>query len=484
MRYTIFLVLAALCLLFSSCGSDEPEKPNILFITTDYQAWEDIPAESDFLNMPAIEKLSKEGIVMSNHYCVAPICMPSRYTIVSGRYPSYHKKWDNGGGWLPDGTPVLMEELKKVGYYTVGIGKMHFSPWERMAGYDVRIIAEGKKNGARDTLLQDDYAKFLKTAGLTRWDYLKLQKSSPIFGLYDWPFEDSLYQDYYIGEQSLRFIEKDSLPEPFFMWVSFVGPHNPWDPPKRYADYYRNMEFPGARYYDGELESKPPDHTRTRYNYTGQLPKYMESVPNEVDSILHLIRSSHYGNLTLIDEQIGRILESLKERGLDGNTLVAFSSDHGSHLGDHESIHKGTHYERSAHVPMIVWFPKYIKPAIVNGFSSHVDIMPTLLKLAGADVPESLPGYDLWPLMTGKVDQVQDHVFNEIRYSYSIITNNYKLGISPKDSSGDFYDRRNDPDELNNLYENSRYKYQIDSLLSVLIESRPWLEEGWPYQFE
>ena len=351
-----------------------------------------------------------------------------------------------------------------------------------MAGYDVRITAEGKKNGARDTLLQDDYALYLKEAGMTRWDYLKLQGSTSIYGVYDWPFADSLHIDNFIGNQSVRFIQKDSLPQPWFMWVSFCGPHNPWDPPARYTSPYLTMNLPKARSLPGELASKPPDHTRVRYNYTGRLPKYMESVPDSHDSIIHRIRAGHYGNLTMIDEQLGLIIESLKARMQLKNTLIVFSSDHGAHLGDHENIHKGTHYERSAHVPMIAWFPGFISPGRTNSFSAHVDLMPTFLNLAGIVPPESLDGEDLWPLMLDQNEVIKPHVYNEIRGTYSIITHHYKLGITPGDSAADLYDREDDPDELHNLYGNEAYQPVIDSLLQLMAESRPWLLVGWPYE--
>lgn len=478
-RNILFILLL---LLVISCNKKDTDQPNILFITTDYQAWEDIPAVLSFVEMPALDKLSREGVVMENHYCIAPICMPSRYTIVSGRYPHFHNMWDNGSDWLPEGTPTLMEKLSDAGYYNVGIGKMHFKPWERMAGFDVRITAEGKKNGARDTLLRDDYAKFLEVNGLNRWDYLRLQKDTEVYGVYDWPFADSLHTDHFVGERSVRFISKDSLPEPWFMWISFSGPHNPWDPPARYTQKYLEKELPKARSFIGELDSKPQDHRRVRYNYTGRLPRYMENNPEKIDSIIHRIKAGHYGNLTFIDEQIGRIINSLEQRNGLRNTAIFFSSDHGAHLGDHENIHKGTHYERSAHVPMVIWYPELINPGVKSAFSTHVDIMPTFLGLAGVEPDINLPGYDLWPMLNGNADKVQDYAINEIRQSYSIITHDYKLGIYPNDSVADFYDRRKDPDELINCYSDPEYKVVIDSLMNVLLSSRPWLADEWPFE--
>jgi len=106
--------------------------------------------------------------------------------------------------------------------------------------------------------------------------------------------------------------------------------------------------------------------------------------------------------------------------------------------------------------------------------------MPTFLSMAGIDDMENLQGYDLWPMLSNKTDRVQDYAINEIRQSYSIITHEYKLGIYPNDSAADFYDRREDPDELNNLFNAPEYKEVIDSLMNILVETRPWLKEMWP----
>lgn len=380
-----FLIIFSTLILIGlfSCSKKLPEKPNILMIMTDYQAGEDIPDESDFLDMPNLARLSAEGIIFRSHYANAPVCMPSRYTLISSRYPHYTGMSDNGGKWLPDGTPILMEELDKLGYHTAGIGKMHFYPWDRMAGFDERIIADRKGNGAYDTTFMDDYAKYLKMAGYTRWDYLKLQDSGDIYGLYDWPLADSLHIDYYVGAQASGYLKNVEKDKPWFVWVSFNGPHNPWDPPKRYTDAYLKKQLPIARESENELENQPLDVTRSRYNYTRKLVDEIDRSPDKKAEIIRRIRAAHYGNLTFIDEQVGKILESLKETGQLDNTIIIWTADHGSHLGDHNLIHKATHYERSARVPFVVWAGKNIRKGERKDFSSHVDIMPTFIDIAG-----------------------------------------------------------------------------------------------------
>lgn len=478
MRRVILISLLFMSLwMTQSCSKKElPEKPNILLIMVDYQAGEDIPDETPVLKMPNLQILSEDGIIFRNHICTAPVCMPARYSIISGRYPHYTKMWDNCSKWLPDGTPLLMGALSDQGYHTAGIGKMHFYPWDRMAEFDERIIADRKGNWAGDTLYHDDYYQYLKKAGYTRNDYLKLQDSGEIFGLYDWPLDDSLHIDYFVGDQAAKYLGNIQKDKPWFVWVSFNGPHNPWDAPKKYSEYYLNKELPSARRKEGELEEQPIDITRTRYNYTRKLVDKFDMNPEKQDEIIHRIRAGHYGNLTFIDEQVGKILESLDETDQLDNTIVIWTADHGCSLGDHGLIHKGTHYERSSSVPFVVWFGKNIKKGERLGFSSHVDLMPTLIDLAGGEGHNQLEGHSLKKMITGD-SEGDDHAFVEILGNYSIITHNYLYGVFPMSKERVLIDRISDPEEFENLIDNPNYKSISDSLEKILYNFHPEIKD-------
>lgn len=481
--------LGVLALGLSGTGSrlhaltKRDKRPNILFICTDYQAGEDGPTlGNSFLDMPALKRLSDNGIVFERHYSTAPICMPARYTWVSGRYPHYHGLWDNWGGWFKPGTPILMEELTRAGYQTTGIGKMHFDPWDRMAGFQRRIIAD-RKGGLH---IDDDYAKFLKSHGhdRNRLDYGP-HVEWEIPEVYDWPFDESLHIDAYVGDQAVGVIERDELRGPWFLWVSFNGPHNPWNPPAKYTDPYKNMDLPPANSRRFELLEKPTDHTRVRYNYTRSVPDLIDQNPEQHDEIIKRIRAGHFGGLTFIDRQMEKILEALEEKKLLDETIIIFSSDHGCHLGDHESIHKGTHYHRSAHVPFVVHCPKRYRPRRTKAFSSHVDFMPTILKLASAPMPDSLEGKDLTPILNDENESVQDHVFIEIRHTVSVITDRWKLGIHLKDHDGDLYDLHRDPQEQHNLFYLPGYEGVRSDLLEKIFAFHPEFKdqlENNPYE--
>lgn len=472
----LFLILYLPFLpLFPACSPELPERPNILLIMTDYQAGADIPGETPVLHMPNLENLSAEGIVFRNHICNAPICMPSRYSLISGRYPHYTGMWDNGSAWLPEGTPVLMEVLAELGYHTAGIGKMHFSPWERMAGFEHRITADRKGNWAGDTTRHDDYRNYLKAAGYDRYDYLSLQDSGEIYGLYDWPLADSLHIDHFVGEKAAGYLTELTQDKPWFVWVSFNGPHNPWDPPARYTEQYLGKDLPSAAWRKGELREHPLDITRTRYNYTRKVVDELDRRPEKRKEHIHRIRSAHYGGLSFIDEQVGKILGSLKRSKQLDNTVIIWTSDHGAHLGDHGLIHKGTHYDRSARVPFVLWWGRHIRPGERKGFSSHVDLMPTLIDLAGAHPGGELEGKSMREMISGSSEGAS-HAFVEILGSYSLISEDHIYGVFPPTREKVLIDRVKDPGEFSNLIHDPLYKRTADSLRNILYSFHPEIE--------
>lgn len=452
------------------------KRPNILFICTDYQAGEDGPSlGSPFLDMPGLDRLCRDGVVFERGYSTAPVCMPERYTWISGQYPHTHGKWGNGDGWLPEGSPLLPELLSKGGYYTLGIGKMHFHPWDRMGGFDRRIIADRKANIEWDSKHQDDYAKFLDKFGLTRWDYLKLSYESETPHVYDFPFPEECHIDHFVGTQAVEVLEKDQIGsgKPWFMWVSFNGPHNPWDPPAKYSQPYMEMDLPAPRTLPDELDNCPMMHTGARYGYTKEVADYIDRYPEKAQGYIKKLRANHYGNLTLIDRQVEKIIAALEKKGQLDNTIIIYSADHGSLLGDHGSFHKGFIYERSARVPFVVHCPKRYRPRRTTAFCGGVDLLPTILSMAGLPIPEAVEGKDLTPVLESNATSVQDCVFIEIHHCIGVITGDGWKLFCHSNSEGEMYDTRNDPDELNNLYLNPAYAGRKQLLQRKLIEFHP-----------
>jgi arylsulfatase A-like enzyme len=455
-------------------------RPNVLLITTDYQSALDVPAIGHrFLRMPTLDRLCAEGAVFRRHYSTAPICIPARNTWITGQYPHTHGKWENIGGWVPEGSPVLMQELAGHGYQTTAVGKLHLGfPDETPLGGFHRWVSADRKGNYGSANQQDDYATFLAERGLVRDDYLRRGVEAAVPHVYDWPWDESWHIDAWVGERALEIVERGELQAPWFLWLSFNGPHNPWDPPARCSAPYKDMDLPLGHTFPGELQTKPTDHTRLRYNYTGEIARLIDADPMRRDQIIHAIRAGHYGNLTFIDEQIGRVIDALERRGELDDTVVLWTSDHGSHLGDHDLIHKGTHYDASARVPFVVRYPGRVEPGERSGLTGHVDLMPTILSLVGAQPPDTIEGRDLTPVLEG-VPSMQEEVFIEIRGNVSIVTDRWKMGLYPHDGDGDLYDLEDDPFELINRFDDDDYARVREELTERIRAFSP----EWPPAF-
>jgi len=455
------------------------KRPSILFITTDYQRGVDLPSHgSPFLKMPNVDRLCKEGAVFINHISNSPICMPARSCWVTGQYPHNHGLWDNDNkDWNHTG-PTLMQHLRDLGYYGIGVGKMHFRPesrYDRLEGLHRRINCESRDGSPPD----DDYELFLKEHG---WDRPRIKKFhgkyniKPGNAVYDWPIDEKFYFDSFIGNKAVEVIEKGDIDDkkPWFFWLSFCGPHNPWTAPKRLTEPYRKMQdLPLGESRDGELMDKPIDYTRHRYCYGESMwDVYDFLAPDKQKDLQRRVRAGHYGTLTLMDEKIGQVLKALKSKGLLENTIIVYTSDHGSSLFDNGLLHKGTHFDESVRVPFIMHWPGKVKPGVRQGFSTHVDLLPTLVSLAGGEVPANAEGFDLTEMLKDPAKKVQDFAVMECTLTTAIITSKWRMSINHFNGDCDLYDIENDPRSFNNLADKPQYAEVKKELTEKLIKWR------------
>ncbi len=448
------ICITVFILMFAGCQERKKEfnRPNILFITTDYTRGEDLPVTgAPFLHAPALTKLCEEGAVFTRHCCNAPICMPARATIATGHYPHSHSLWDNRAIPLKQpGLPLLTTGLKEMGYQTVGIGKMHFHPFKSDGyyDYDIRITLEGKDRNYRD----DDYEKYLEERGTSRKELRKQRDTTNIprgQSFFDWQLDEEFHADAFVGVKTVETIQNEKLSneKPWFMWVSFTGPHNPWNAPERFARLYRNMDdLPTGNFIEGELNSKPIDYTRHRYGYGGDLMRiYDRATHEEKREIRKNVRAGHYGMLSFIDEWIGKIIVELEEKGQLENTVIIFTSDHGSALFDNEMLHKGASFPTQSLVPFVVWNPGTIKPGLRTEFTTHVDLYSTFLELAGNKNPQRNEGKSLVEVFKTPGHKVNDFVIIESTMVTSIMNDKWLAGFHHITKEVELYDLEKDP---------------------------------------
>ncbi len=232
------------------------------------------------------------------------------------------------------------------------------------------------------------------------------------------PFPEEHHQTTWITDRALDFVRGDGDEarenQPFFLWVSYVHPHHPFNPPAPYDTLYSADDMPSPLWDADEVEGWPEAYRR-KFFATGDGHEAV-GLCNMSDEEFRHIKAVYYGMITQIDRNIGRILDELEARGELENTIIVFNADHGEMLGDHRLLFKGTTYDCITNVPLIVCRPGETHPGAVRDlFANTTDIMPTLLDMAGVAEPQPSPiqGHSLVPALTDEDFSIRDDVFIE-----------------------------------------------------------------------
>ena len=376
------------------------QRPNLLLITTDQHRHDCLGcAGHPLLRTPNIDRLASAGVRFDRAYSANPICQPTRASILTGRYPHEHGVVAN----LIDMSahePTMIGLLGEAGYFTASIGHTQvFAPDQTFGFRYVDPVCHGI--GAND-----NYRRYLKNKGLSHLDGQAKGDRLP-FEVYTHALSFEDYCDSYIGRKAVEFLETVDG-RPFILWVGFVGPHFPFDPPEPHDRIYDPAEVPLPVDWPTDLAGKPALHHWNREMGFDRL----------TDELIRRIRSHYYGNITLIDQWIGRIIDVLEKRNLANDTVVLFTSDHGELLGDHGLLWKCEHamYEPSVRVPMVLGGAPFAEMSGVRTeFVESVDVAPTFLDLAGIEIPGPVQGRSLLGLLKGAQAPWRDAAFSEGR---------------------------------------------------------------------
>lgn len=339
-------------------GSAAGPLPNILFLMTDQQRFDTITALGNTgIYTPNLDRLVRRGLTFSRAYSTCPVCVASRYTIRTGRLEPTTGIYANMRPDLVPGQPENMEErcgaylartLRSRGYRTFGIGKFHTAPWDENLGYDVHLHSE-ELYGSQDQRSRDAYASFIAKehpeydfieclmGERTEMYYMPQMSPTPAHaGVESWAADRCVEQIQASGSQ------------PFFGFTSFVGPHPPLAPP-----------IPFNRMYDPDRMPNPVRGTLDIDHMDEQIPWMNHAIWAEDinDSHARVLRARYYGEISYIDQCIGRILDAVEARGDADNTLICFFADHGDHLGDHNAWQKESYFEAACHIPFLLSWP-------------------------------------------------------------------------------------------------------------------------------
>ncbi len=441
----------------------ESERPNILLIMTDQMRPDSLGCYGNPVAItPNIDGLAKRGVVFDACYVQNPLCCPSRYSILTGRYPHCHGVLSNWYGPRP-GETSFAHQLSRVGYRTGAIGKMHLTPWHDTFGFGGRIIAESKFH----VDCPDDYERFLNIHGTSRsrmYDFGSEQYIRNCTAVKS-KLPQELHIDAFVGRSNCEYLGQ--IPEPFCLFTSFLGPHNPYDPPSPYDELFVDKELPPRNMGNDEVRRKP----REAYDYINRRLNWPFKTDELTDEQLQITKAYYYANNTLIDDWIGQMVQVIRDRGLYDNTVVIFTSDHGDMLGDHGLVYKQCFYEQCVRAPLIVSSPRF-KPGRTEALVESIDLFNTICELAGAWPGEGRQGRSLVSLLAdGDARRVhRSSVFSENYFGRMVRHKDHKMVYYPGKPYGELYDLRNDPLEQENLWDALKETPVAHQLRSHLLE--------------
>jgi choline-sulfatase len=458
------------------------KNPNIILIMTDQQRFDTIGALGyNKLKTPNIDCLVKQGISFEQCYCTAPSCVPSRASFFNMRYPHETKTYNNSCNW----DTSWVEKLNTAGYHTVNVGKMHTMPMDVPCGFDQRFVVENKDRPLhlerQHGNFYDEWDKFLNNSGIRKPSRFSYRDEYPDFdsalGAFEWPLEEKYHPDIFVGTMAKWVIEQREAESPLFLQIGFPGPHPPYDPPQRFLDMYENVEFDFPASSDEELKHQPAPQKSYRQNMVNNIHdavRWETDIPSKNLKRLH----RHYAaNISLIDEQIGEILNTLENKGYLDDSIIIFTSDHGDCLGEHGHIQKWTMYDCITRVPAIVVAPERLKSNInCDALLQQMDLVPMLFELAGVKLDDCHSAISALAAAQGKscgrevvfAEHNADNMLKDIKLMTMMRTREWKLVHYLEQDCGELYDLINDPEEIRNLWNNHRYNNIRQELLEQL----------------
>ena len=447
-------------------------RPNFILIMTDQQRGDCLGVDGHpCLLTPNMDALAGTGTRFRRAYSTCPSCIPARRSLLTGQFPATHGMPGFVGG-VPITAPTLPGELKKAGYQTHLVGRtMHQYPPSARYGYDHVQLASGYEPDPFHTYLraETDQVDGFASHGLNfnGWN------ARP------WHLGDTRHPTHYIVNEALKFLERRDQTCPFFLTVSTYAPHPPLCPPAFYFDRYLRQDMPPPAIGDW---ADPP---------AGQeLGLSVESPRVQLEGeALRSCQAGYYGSINHIDDQIFRLFGGRGGVRFDRrNTVVIFTTDHGEMLGDHHMFRKCEPYEGSARIPFIISGGAALglkSGQVVDRPVCLEDLMPTVLDLAGVEIPEGVDGGSLTPALRGEIGEWRPFLHGEHAPCYSqeqahhyLVDETTKYIWRPLDGQEQLFDLGEDPQECRDLAGDPAHNERLKMWRGRLIEQLKDRPEG------
>jgi arylsulfatase len=470
----------------------EAGKPNIILIMTDQQRADSIAAlGAHWMHTPNLDRLATEGTAFDNCFVTSPVCVGARASLFTGKYPHGCQVFSNFQPWQP----TWVTSLADAGYHCMSIGKMHINPYHALGGFHQRLPVENKDRPLfleeRDRAFYDEWDKALRARKLVKPSrYTRYQEDpegfSKALGVFPWHLDEDMHPDNFVGDTACWWIKDRANTDPLFLQIGFPGPHPPYDPLPSALERYRDVPMPAAHASVDGLDGQPAAQRRLRENMCrldfDSIAWRTDATTEEIGNL----RRHYAANVTMIDEQVGRIMAALDARGYLDNALVIFTSDHADALGDYGHIQKWTMYDTVVKVPLICWSRnENLLRQRLDDLVQMFDIAPTILEAAGLPAPQDFEARSLWPRLTDPgakpayeivySELARDHIQTESEFIIMRRCRRWKLVLYLNDDFGELYDLAEDPAETRNLWRNDGHLSLREDLKA---ETMAWYVKG------
>ena len=468
--------------------------PNILLVMSDQHRADMLGCSGDTSVMtPSLDALANEGTRFTRVSCQGPLCMPSRASFMTERYVRDHGVYTN---WEEIGSdaPTYVQALREAGYHTALLGKAHLYLDENLAARHIDDLAwRLEALGFSEVLETGDkfvskipsrYTDSLSDRGLLEAytthitersyqgeneDGRNATKSVPMWDSTPMPIPLDSYVDSWHGVEAVRWIEHYERPEPFFLFVGFPGPHDPWDAPAEALARYRDVDISMPR-----STRRPVLDGTGRYGALLNSFLWLSDSSSMTDDAIEGMRRSYAADISVIDDAVGAMVDALRRKSLLDNTWIVYTSDHGEMAGTHGLMSKCVLYEPAVRVPLVIRPPGGCPSRVVDSLVEHLDVPATLRDVAGApDVPGS-EGRSLLPVVRGDDMTPRELTVSENWGFAAFETNRYKMVVDEDAVTPcQLFDLEEDPLEDHNIVVDPASKHVVDELMERYV--RPFL---------
>ena len=408
-------------------------QPNIVFYFSDQQRWDTLGCYGQKLPVtPQLDKLAKDGTLFENTFTCQPVCGPTRACLQCGEFATSTGVYVNGYA-LPRDRKMLADYLNDSGYETAYVGKWHLGS-DPQHDNKCEPIPEEYRAGFRDYWMAADVLEFVSHG-----------YNGHVFDIDNKQVDFIGYRADCINNYAIDYLHNHDKDKPFFLMISQIEPHHQND-----HNRYEGPDGSKKRFADYEV---PGDLAGAEGDWRENFPDYL-------------------GQCNSLDQNVGRMIDTLKEMNLWDNTIFIYTSDHGSHFRTRNREYKRACHDGCTHVPLIIHGGAFNGGKRITEMTSLIDLPATILDCVGAEIPERFKGNSLVPLVEGKADGWGDDVFIQISESQvgrAVRTHDYKYSVYAPDKSGKrdmnsdvyveqyLYDLKADPNERNNLVSDPNY---------------------------